>query len=133
MTKLTLSIVLMFLPMVLNAQNYNKEWAEASGRIQHICLQNLAPPGGKVQKDPYIYDVAKEKCLCFTNSVMDEKINISKPLTSAQNHRLTQIQMQCADHVLKKREPEALASYNKYLATRNLPIVTRFHWYYWFN
>ena len=123
----------MFSTIILSAQNYNKEWAEESGKIQRVCLQNLAPSGGKVQKDPYMYDVAKEKCLCFTDSVINEKINTSKPLTSAQNHRLTQIQMQCADHVLKKREPEALASYNKFLARKNLPMVSRFPWHYWFN
>jgi hypothetical protein len=125
--------LILCMAMAANGQTYNKELAEAGHRIRAACLASIAPDGGKVQKNLFIYDVAKEHCLCVSDAVLEERSILSGESTSEKEHRFMQISLQCKDRVFNKREPAALAGFNKGLASRNLPPVSRFPWHYWFD
>ncbi len=115
------------------AQSYNAIDAEGAAKIQSACISNIAPPGSKIRNNLFIFDVAKEFCLCISDSLYIEQHLLSGDLTPAKDHRTVQLSLQCKDSVLNKREPEALIRFNKGLAARNLPPVSRFPWHYWFD
>lgn len=128
-------IYLLILVASINSegQSYNAIDAEEAAKIRSVCVSSIAPPGGKIRNNPFIFDVAKEYCLCLSDSLYIEQHLLSGELTPAKDHKIIQLSLQCKDSVLKKREPEALLGFNKSLAARNLPPVSRFPWHYWFE
>ncbi len=113
------------------SQGYNKDYNDKFFKVQSFCLARISPEDGKVKNNPYLYDVAKEVCVCISDRTVLENLLVDS--TPAKEHRFVQVYMYCKDATFNKREFEALASYNRALIARNLPPVSRFPWHYWFD
>lgn len=111
--------VILCMAITANAQTYNKVLAEAGDRIRTVYLASIAPNGGKVQKPPFIFDVEKEYCLCFSNNFLVELSILSNESTPKNTTEILKISLQCNDSILNKIEPEAASNLNKYLAENN--------------
>jgi hypothetical protein len=127
------TIFCVFFTNLANSQVYDKERADAFFRLQTFCLNRVAPEGGDVRRDPFFYDVAKEQCMCVSDSVLAHLGSRDGLSPQHIERHLAIIMLECKNRVFSKREPEVLDGYNKALILRGIPPVSRFPWHYWFD
>jgi hypothetical protein len=119
--------------MRLHQQRMDQERRESFSRYQAACLNSTAPNGSKIRSNEFIFDVAKEYCMCVSDTLVSQPALLFRDNNPQREVSLNQLLSSCRERTLTKREPEALEGLNRMLLSKNLPPVKSFPWHLWFN